>query len=111
MTPPRPRHPRPDANQAVIIEELRKAGFCVHNVSSLSGNLLDLFIGGYNSKMGQYEWVQVEVKIESGALTDGQQKYLAEWPDLPIIIARSADDILQHFGHRPPKRRGNDTRQ
>jgi len=105
MTPPRPRHPKPDTNQAEIVAKLREQGMCVHDVSSLGGDILDLFVGGYNLKTRRDEWVQVEIKTEKGALTDGQQKYLAKWIGLPVVIARNAEDVLQYFGHKSPKRR------
>lgn len=91
----RPRHPKPDSNQAEIVRELRRCGLVVHDVSSLGGDCLDLFVGDPVSGV----WCQVEVKTDDGELTAEEALYIHEWADvLPVVLARSADDVLRRLG-------------
>ena len=91
----RPRHPRPDANQSAMVEALRQCGLVVHDVSALGGDCLDLFCGDPLSG----RWCQVEVKTDSGTLTDGERCYIERYEgQLPIIVARHGVDILRWFG-------------
>ena len=95
MTRNRPRHPKPDANQADIIRDLRKCGLVVLDVSSLGGDCLDLFVG---DPLGG-GFVQVEVKVPAGVLTPGEADYIADYGGLlPIVVAREAEDILRALG-------------
>ena len=41
----RPRHPRPDGNQAQIIADAERHGMYVWDLSALGGEVLDLVIG------------------------------------------------------------------
>jgi len=96
--PSRPRHPKPDANQADIIRDLRDCGLVVHDVSSLGGDCLDLFAG---DPLGG-GWCHVEVKVEGGVLTPGEAEYIAQYAGpLPIIVARQAEDVLRALGRIP----------
>jgi len=91
----RPKHPKPDANQADVIRELRECGLIVHDVSSLGGDCLDLFVGDPAS----YSWIQVEVKTDEGELTPRERAYIALHVVLvPIVVARTAEDVLMAFG-------------
>ena len=96
----RPRRPRPDTNQSVIVGELRDLGFTVHDVSSLGGDVLDLFVGGEVIYLGRFEWLQVEVKAAEGVLTDGEAAYISTHPSpiWPVIVARQTEDVLRWFG-------------
>ena len=96
----RPRHPKPDGNQSTIVSELRANGFVVHDVSSLGGDALDLFVGGYNQHSDINEWTQVEVKTDDGVLTEGEARYIESvgLTGLPVIVARCAEDVLKWYG-------------
>jgi hypothetical protein len=87
-----------DANQAEIADGLRQMGFCVLDVSPLGGDALDMFVGGWSCKLKEYAWVQVEVKTPTGNLTNDEETYIAQWLELPIVIARSTEDVLDWFG-------------
>jgi len=88
----RPRHPKPDANQSDVIRDLRKCGLVVHDVSSLSGDHLDFWVGDPAS----YSWLQVELKAEGGRLTPRERAYIAQnITRVPILIARTAEDVLE----------------
>ena len=96
--PSRPRHPKTDANQPDIIRDLRKCGLIVHDVSSLGGDCLDLFVGDPQS----YQWIQIEVKTDEGKLTPRERAYIAvHLPKVPILIARAAEDVLKVLGRIP----------
>jgi len=91
----RPRHPKPDANQQRMVEALRQCGLVCHDVSALGGDCLDLFVG--DPMTGQF--VQVEVKTDSGTLTEGEAAYLDRYgQQLPIVVARRAEDVLAALG-------------
>jgi len=92
MARSRPRHPKTDSNQADIIRDLRKLGLVVHDVSSLGGDCLDLFVGDPAS----YSWLQIEIKTDEGELTPRERAYIAvHLPKVPIVIAREAEDVLR----------------
>jgi len=91
----RPRHPKPDANQAEVIADLRQCGLVVHDVSSLGGDCLDLFVG--DPATG--DWLQVELKDEGGRLTPRERAYIAQHIyRLPILIAWDSEDVLRALG-------------
>lgn len=91
----RPKHPKTDANQADIIRDLRACGLICHDVSSLGGDCLDLFVGDPAS----YSWIQIEVKTDDGQLTPRERAYIAvHLPKVPILVARETEDILCAFG-------------
>ena len=91
----RPRHPKPDANQAAMVEALRQCGLVVHDVSSLGGDCLDLFVGDPLSG----RWVQVEVKAEGGTLTEGESAYIDRYrQQLPILVVRHGVEVLRYLG-------------
>jgi hypothetical protein len=101
----RPRHPKPDANQLQIVGQLRDLGFIVHDVSSLGGDVLDLFIGGMTKPVGYWDWVQGEVKMPGEKLTPGERAYfdkleqiLGPWVGTAVIKIESVDDVLEWFG-------------
>ena len=91
----RPRHPKTDANQPDIIRDLRKCGLIVHDVSSLGGDCLDLFVGDPQS----YQWLQIEVKTDEGQLTPRERAYIAQHiTRVPILVAWTTEDILRALG-------------
>ena len=98
----RPRYPKPDANHAYNNQALRQCGLVVVDVSALPGaqvdndtDTLDVFVG--DPITGQ--WVHVDWKTETGTLTDRQQRYVERYgQQLPVLVATSFVDVLQHFG-------------
>jgi len=94
----RPRRAKPDANQAQMVSDLRRFGFCCIITHTLGGDALDMFVGGWNCRTRQYAWVQVEVKVPGAKLTPNEKKYIKRWSDLPIIVAYKAEDVLAWFG-------------
>lgn len=96
----RPRYPKTDANQSSLITRLEGLGFTVVDVSCLPTPALDLFVGGWSERQQTYAWVQVEVKTEGGSLNENEERYLARNPDLPILVVRQVEDVLDWFGRR-----------
>ena len=97
---PRPKHPRTDANQAQIIRELRELGFCVHDLSTVGGQVLDILVGGWNARFEFYTWLPFEIKTEAGTLTTNQHNFFREWPELPAYVVGSTEQILDAFGRQ-----------
>ena len=105
----RPKHTKPDTNQAPIMKELRARGFDVDDVHDLGG-LYDMVVSGRKEQwidgkgaVKRYApvtcSVRVEVKSKKGLLGDKQIKYyeLQRHPD-SYIVAYSAEDVLEWFG-------------
>ena len=108
---PRPRHPRPDANQLELVAALRQLGFIVHDVSSLGGDALDLFVGGYHGYLGRWVWIQVEVKTPEGKLTPEEAAYIEKYGKLlPVFEARTLEDVLDVFAREALNVRTTTTR-
>lgn len=99
----RPRYPKRDANHNDIVAELRRLGYIVRDVSSLSGDNLDLFVCGYHHGIGRAAWVNVEVKTLGGGLTRNEQDAIFELERFkpPVyIIAYTVEDVIDWFDGR-----------
>ena len=96
----RPKHTKPDANQAEIVEELRSLGFDVDIVCNLPG-LYDLVVSGirWYYPNGPTCSVRVEVKREKGWLNETEVEYHdAQNHPESLIVAECADDVMKWFG-------------
>lgn len=94
----RPKHPRPDATQRAIIAELRALDFCVWNLSTLGGEVLDIMVGGWDAYRREDRWVAFEIKATKGRLTNAQLLFFTLFPHLPAEVVYSTEDILRVFG-------------
>ena len=99
---PRPRHPKPDANQAAIIAELERLGFFVQNVSSLATLGFDLLVWGWHPGLGRPLLLAVEVKSPGGTLTDRERAVMEIvtfdlGDSAPYLVAWNTEDILDWF--------------
>jgi len=104
----RPRHPKPDANQSQVHDDLKASGF-PHiwlDVSSLPVKLagVDVYVIGWSQCHGRVECLPVEVKMEGEKLNRNEREFFDSVEalgylgvDIPII-ARRAEDILDWFG-------------
>jgi hypothetical protein len=105
---PRPKRPKPDANQRQVVEELRDDGYTVIETAALPGhpehNPLDLFVLDPAKKV----WLQVEVKVSHlEPFTDNERLYLEKygiWPTpynlvggIPIVAATDVIEIKRAF--------------
>jgi hypothetical protein len=97
--PYRPRRAKPDQNQAQMVDELRCLGFCCIITHTLGGDALDFFCGGWSENLKAHVWLQVEVKAgPGGRLTKSEADHLARWPELPIVVAYTTEEVLEWFG-------------
>ena len=88
-----------DENQRQIVKDLRLAGFSVMITSGLGDDYPDLVVGRWGVDR------QVEIKRPAGPrggtamrnLSEGQERHAREWGGAPVILARSALDVLEAF--------------
>jgi len=104
----RPTYPKPDANQAQIRADLRKAGF-PHiwlDVSSLPVRLagVDAFVIAHSITLDRVECLPVEIKMPGEKLNENERVFFDSVAELGFsevdipIIARQAEHILAWFG-------------
>ena len=108
----RPKHTKPDANQAEIVADLRKLGYDVDIVCDLPG-LYDLVVSGqfkkvklhFHTKTRGQIWihpsvsVRVEIKSEKGELNETEQQYYENQKHKgSYLVARCTEDVLDWFG-------------
>ena len=77
---------RTDANQAEIVQALKRVGVSVEYIKLP----FDLVV--YNPR--NHETSFVEVKTDDGRLTQAQAEFIARWPG-KIFVVRSADDAVR----------------
>lgn len=93
----RPKYyPHPDANQPQMIDDLLALGFVVIDCSRWA-DVFDLLVYGPDIETGKWLWRPVEVKTDSGALTEQQEAFLELYPG-SVVVAREAEDVLEAFG-------------
>ncbi len=80
-----------DANQAAIVDALRKCGISVHSTASIGKGFPDLV-----AAKGDKAWL-IEVKGPNGKLTLDQVNFISNWCGV-VHIARSVDDALRIVG-------------
>lgn len=87
-----------DANQAAIVETLRRFGFSVCILARIGKGVPDLLVGGLNRNTNTPENVLVEVKSSGGYLTPDELDFRNEWRGQPVLIAYGAEAVLSWFG-------------
>lgn len=102
----RPKHPKPDQNQAYNNNVLRQCGLVVIETWRLGSGYqpdddtdpLDCYVGDPFSG----KWAHVDWKVEDGRLTDRQQRYLDRYgKQLDILFSVTPLEVLRHFGRLP----------
>ena len=102
----RPRHPKPDANQAQINAQLDDiGGFVICNVSSLpvAKAGCDEYVYGWNVVTRRVELHGFEIKMPGEGLTDREREFFARVHSLGsdggvLHVARCVEDMLRPFG-------------
>lgn len=96
--PMRPRHPKPDRNQAEIVRDFRDLGFEVLNISAIC-SYADIVVWGIDIKRGAATlvWKMFEIKTDDGELTDIEREFQAYRPGAVQTI-RCIEDGLRAFG-------------
>jgi len=83
---------RVDANQARLVEMMRKLGMKVLVLSSVGGGVPDLIVG-CNFKLAYVEVKDGKKFLSAQRLTPDQEKFFAAWEGYCTII-RCEDDVL-----------------
>jgi len=91
----RPKHTRPDANQADIVHDLRMCGLLCYPTYNLAGGL-DWIIT--DPALNPYVMLWVEIKTdESAPYTPSEMQILGDNPHT-TMVAYCAEDVLRRFG-------------
>ena len=92
----RPRHPKPDSNQARIIRELEAVGCAVLDISAICG-VADILVWAYDWQAGDHRWRLFELKTDEGELTDAEREFQDRHPGA-VHMARNMESVLAWFG-------------
>ena len=88
-----------DVNQREIVRAVRAAGLHVALTHQLGAGFPDAIVTGYSIPLDAVAAVLVEIKAGNDKLTEREQEWHAAYPDGgPLIVARSAEDVLAWFG-------------
>ena len=82
-----------DANQSLIVETLRLAGYTVCSMHAVGGGFPDLIV----SKRGTNNMWLLEVKTAKGRLTKREREWIDAW-GAPVHIVRSPEEALEAVG-------------
>jgi hypothetical protein len=85
---------RQDRDHAAIVKALRQCGCAVLDISSVGRDCPDLLV----CRRGVS--VLMEVKSSDGKLSDGQRKFLADWPG-PSVVVFGLDEAIRWAVSRP----------
>jgi Holliday junction resolvase len=86
---------RADSNQAVLVLELRTAGYEVIDYHAAGHGVPDIVMG----RAGHYEWVEIKASRRSN-LTDAERAFFAHCPGGPPILAWTAALAIAEFERR-----------
>ncbi len=79
---------RTDANQREVVAALRAVGAAVLDLHGVGRDCPDLLV----ARQGQ-TWL-MEVKSAEGVLSEGQRKFMANWPGR-VVVVRSVEEALR----------------
>ena len=82
-----------DANQPEIVEAFRQLHCKVQHLHMVGSGCPDLLVGinGFN--------VLVEVKTDTGKLTNDQKDFIVTWTGDAVSIVRTRDDVIELVNH------------
>jgi len=83
-----------DANQSQVVGWYEELHCSVIDLHELGHNIPDLLVG-----CGKVCDQLVEVKTESGELTEGQAVFHRDWRGKPPVVIRTHQDVIEHV-HR-----------
>ena len=95
------KHGRVDANQKALVEYARACGASWQSLADVGGGCPDGLLGYHATTF------LVEIKTATGALTDDQHAFIAEWRGSPVHLLRTEGDVKEllstvKFNRRPP---------
>lgn len=87
-----------DLNQQEVVGTLRKLGYHVWLTHRLGQGSPDMVVTGYHHRLDETMVLLVELKTATGKLTEDEKQWHGLYPDDgPLIVARSAQDIVDWF--------------
>ena len=91
----RPRHTKPDTNQAQIVADLQRLGAVVWRLSDLGGEVLDLIVFWRGLAMP----VEVKMPGHEAELTDGERESIRRLAQVGVkaVIATCTEDVIADF--------------
>ena len=78
-----------DVNHKAVVSGLRTFGYRVLSLASIGSGCPDILVGGHG------KIALMEVKAQGGKLTEDQEKFIAEWGDLPVFVVRSPEQAIR----------------
>lgn len=88
MTKVQPKIRKPDANQAEIVEALRRAGASVQPIHTIGQGVPDLLVDWHNRTF------LIEVKTKGGKLTPDELAWLEKWTGT-VAIVHSVEEAVE----------------
>lgn len=89
---------RVDGNQAEIVKNLRNTDYHITHIHTIGSGVPDLIVTGIGKQSKRLLALLVEVKQLKGKLTEDEIEWHSKFPpDGPLIVAYSADDIVEWF--------------
>lgn len=85
---------RIDKNHTEIVQELRLRGYAVLDLHEVGKGCPDLLISTARDM-----WL-VEIKSEKGQLNEKEIGWMLKWKGKPVIVARSAAEVITKIGLR-----------
>ena len=86
------RNAKSDANQAEVVEALRKVGASVFSLHRVGQGCPDILCG-FRGKT-----YLIEVKTKHGTLTPAQNKFIDSWTGDLVHVVRDVDGALRAIG-------------
>lgn len=87
-----------DANQADLVDDLRKLGFYVRDVSAHIAEW-DIEVYGWHALHG-YTWGHFEIKTATGGLQASQREFIERWGADAVPVVTCAEDVVDWYGRR-----------
>jgi len=96
----RPRHATSrDANQSPIVDDLRRLGFYVRDVSAHIAEW-DIEVYGFHAATHRYQWGHFEIKTETGRLQPSQKDFLQQWGADSVPVVTCTEDVVDWYKRR-----------
>lgn len=86
-----------DANQADIVEALRRVGALVQHLHTVGGGCPDLLVG-YRGKLWLLEVKDGRKVASARALSESELAWHTRWAGYPVLVVTSPLDALRAIG-------------
>lgn len=85
---------RTDHNHGDAVEGLRRAGYRVHDTSTLGGGFPDLVVG---TPWGSLALVEIKNELQRWRVTPQQADFRRNWRRYPVFVALGAEDAIRQM--------------